>query len=81
MEKEQILKEVTQVYRKILKQENLILTYESSANSVQGWDSLNHTILMAEVQKHFKVSFALKEVIRLKNVGDMIDLLDKKLTP
>jgi len=75
----QILEEITQIYRKVLKQPGLILTPNSSANDVEGWDSLNHTILMAEVQKHFNVKFALKEVIKFKSIGDMIALIEIKL--
>lgn len=75
---EKLLSEVTEVYRRVLKNPDLILTPESTANDVDGWDSLNHTILMAEVQKHFQVKFALKEVIRLKNVGDMLELIRQK---
>jgi len=76
---ETILKEVTEIYRKVLKSPELELQLETTADDVEGWDSLNHTILMAEVQKHFKVKFALKEVIKFKNIEDMVTLIHQKL--
>lgn len=75
----EILSQVTDVYRTVLKNPDLILNMETTAQDVDGWDSLNHTILMAEVQKHFKIKFSLKEIIRFRNVGDMVTLLEEKL--
>jgi len=77
---EKLLSEVTEVYRRVLKDPNLVLSPDSTADDVDGWDSLNHTILMAEVQKHFQIKFALKEVIKFKNVGDMLELIHQKIS-
>jgi acyl carrier protein len=77
---DKLLTEVTEVYRKVLKSPDLTLSPESTADDVDGWDSLNHTILMAEVQKHFQIKFALKEVIKFKNVGDMLELISQKIS-
>jgi acyl carrier protein len=79
--KEQVLKEVTEVYRKVLKQPELELKPETTANDVEGWDSLNHTILMSEVQKHFNIKFALKEMIKFRNIGDMLSVIEEKIQP
>lgn len=75
----EILIQVTEVYRKVLKTPALELTMETTAQDVDGWDSLNHTILMAEVQKHFKLRFSLKEILKFKNIGDMVNVLEEKL--
>lgn len=75
----ELLKEVTEIYRKVLKDPCLELKPETTADEVPAWDSLNHTILMAEVQKHFKIKFSLKEVVRFRNVGDMLTLIAERL--
>lgn len=74
-----LIKDVTEIYRRVLKDPELELTPETTADDVPGWDSLNHTILMAEVQKHFQIKFTLKEVVRFRNVGDMMIKINERL--
>lgn len=76
---EEIINECTSIYRNVLKNENIQLTATTNANDIDEWDSLNHTILLSEVQKHFGVKFKLKEIIKFKNVGDMCNLILEKL--
>jgi len=51
----------------------------SDAQSVSGWDSLNHMMIIAAVEKHFEINFSLDEVMGLENVGQMAELVDQKL--
>ena len=52
---------------------------ETTANDVAEWDSLNHTVMISEIEKHFNTRFKFKEVIAFKNVGDMVNTLKIKL--
>ena len=45
---------------------------------MEGWDSLAHISLIALVEREFRVKFALGELEELKNIGDMIDLIERK---
>lgn len=76
---EEILNDCTEIYREVLKNETIELTSDTNANDIDEWDSLNHTILLNEVQKHFGVKFKLKEIIKFKNVGDMCTLIKERL--
>lgn len=49
------------------------------ATEVPGWDSLRHTSIIAAVEKRFDIRFKTLEVIRLKNIGELQILVDKKL--
>jgi acyl carrier protein len=53
---------------------------DSTAQTVEGWDSLAHVSLIDAVEQEFRVRFALGELEELKNVGDMVDLIAKKLS-
>ena len=55
------------------------MTLETSAADVDEWDSMTHIQIIASIEAKFKVRFALGELQALKNVGDMIVLLEKKL--
>ncbi len=51
----------------------------TTAAMVPGWDSLNHGRIIAAVEDGFGVRFKTAEIIRLRNVGDLQVLVDKKL--
>ena len=74
-----ILEPVQSIFRDVLDQPDLVLTRESNANTVEDWDSLSHVNLVTAIERHFKIKFALGELQELKNVGDMIDLIQAKL--
>jgi acyl carrier protein len=74
-----LLPEIQEIFRDIFDEPNLVITRESSASTVEEWDSLAHVNLLTAIEKRYKVKFALAEQNELKNVGDLIDLLDKKI--
>ncbi len=76
---EDILAQLQPIFRDILDQPELVLTPDSSAKNVEDWDSLAHINLVTATEKHFKIKFALGELQELKNVGEMADLIAKKL--
>ena len=68
--KETILKE--------LKLNEFDLKDETRAYEVPGWDSLNHVKVIVAVEKEFGIRFNMVELLRLKSVGGLQMLLDKK---
>jgi len=78
MEKEDILKKVNEIFIDVLEDDNIVLTYETTADDVEDWDSLNHIHLVVAVEKGFKVRFTSQEIQSWKNVGEMIDSIIAK---
>ena len=78
MEKERVLKEVENIFRDILDEESLNLRRETTANDIDGWDSLTHIQLIVAIEKHFKVKFSSKEILSWKNVGELLDSLQTR---
>ena len=67
------------VFRAVFDEDSIELFDEMTAKDLEQWDSLNHIILIVAVEKEFKVKFKTAEVGELKNVGEFIKLLEKKL--
>jgi acyl carrier protein len=74
-----LLDELQAIFRDVFDQPNLVISRESNASTVEDWDSLTHVNLVTTIEKRYKVKFALGELQDLKDVGDLIDLLTKKL--
>jgi acyl carrier protein len=79
MSTERIIGELQLIFRDVLDLPSLQLRAESNASNVEGWDSLAHINLVMAVENHYKVKFALGELQALKNVGEMAELIDRKL--
>jgi acyl carrier protein len=79
MEEKSIMPELEQVFRKVFNNESLIISRGMSSNDVDGWNSLNHMILVSEVEKAFSIKLKLKDLNKMHNVGDMIDIILSKL--
>ena len=74
-----ILAELTPIFREVFDDDGIVLSRQTTANDVDAWDSLSHMNMVMAVEVHFKIRFALGELPSLKNVGDLVDLIQKKL--
>ena len=74
-----LLPEVQEIIRSVFDEPDLVITRESNASTVDGWDSLAHISLVVAIERKFKIKFALGELEQLKNVGDLLDLMETKL--
>ncbi len=74
-----LLPEVQDVFRDVFDRPDLVITRDSNALSVEGWDSLTHINLVMSIERKYKIKFALGELKELENVGELLDLMGKKL--
>jgi len=70
---------LTKVFHDVFDDDDIALAPQLTADDVDGWDSLTHIRLVLSVQKEFGVTFSSGEVTQLKNVGDLAELIAKKL--
>ena len=78
MKNEEIHGKLQSVFQKVLEEDDITLTREMTAQDIEKWDSLRHIQLISEVERTFGVKFKLREVLSMKNVGDLIDLIYAK---
>ena len=72
------LKKINKIFQFIFDDQNLKINRKTSAKDIDEWDSLAQIKLISRIEKEFKLRFNIKEINNLKNVGEMIDLIEKK---
>lgn len=78
METKELLEILNGIFRKVLKRDNITLTESTTAHDVEGWDSLTNMLLLTEIEKKFGVRFTFREIVKLKNVGDLCQTILNK---
>lgn len=79
MKVDKIRKELNQIFRDVFDDDGLKINNKTNANSIKKWDSFMQMNLILSIESKFKLSLSSRDIEKLKNVGDMISLLDKKL--
>lgn len=79
MEKNEIIAQLNKIFVSVFKHEDFEMKPELSANDVKGWDSLSHMILISEIESAFSIKFKLKDLNKMRNVGDMTEIIISKL--
>lgn len=75
MTREEVYERLNEVFRDVFDDEEIAVEDETTAADVDGWDSLMHITLIDAVEEEFDISFDMKTVVKLKNVGEMVDVI------
>ena len=79
MNTEEINTKVQNIFRDVFQSPTLVINPEMTANDVDKWDSLTHLTMIAKVEEVFGFRFKLKEMVKMKNVGDMLTIINEKM--
>ena len=73
--RDELLAKVTEVIQDQLDLDTLVLTPQSQASDVEGWDSLAHVRIMIALEQAFGVRFTTNQITSTENVGQLLDML------
>ncbi|MBO4901881.1 MAG: acyl carrier protein [Lachnospiraceae bacterium] len=80
MERNEIYARLNEVFRDVFDEEDLTVTDETTAADVDGWDSHMHITLIDAVEEEFDIRFDMRTVVKMKNVGEMVDEIEKQIS-
>jgi acyl carrier protein len=79
MTETEILLGLTQVFRDVFDDDNIVLTPETTAADIDGWDSQAHVNLIVAAEVRFGIRFRTAELESLHNVGQFAQLILARL--
>ena len=75
--KEEILKFIQEVVSEIVGRRITNITGETTADDVEGWDSLSHVQIIHRCEQKIDKRFTLEEISNLKSVLDLVNVIEK----
>ena len=77
-EKNEIMQALNGIFSAVLNQSNLQLSENMTTDDIENWDSLTNMTIISEIEKRWDIHFKLRDIIRMKNIGDMADAIISK---
>lgn len=75
MSREEVYEKLTEIFKDVFYRDDITLTDTTSAADIAGWDSLMHITLIGAIEDEFDIKFAMKDMLEMKNVGDMVNII------
>lgn len=79
MSRDEIFEKVKKLCRIVFEDDELEVTYETTARDVEMWDSLTHVVLISETEREFGVKFRLDEIQKARNIGELVNIVEGKV--
>ena len=77
---DEILVQLNDIFLKVFKDETINVSYNTTSEDVQGWDSFSNIELILDIESKFNIRFDLKELANIRNVGQLAEyILDKQI--
>jgi len=75
----EIMSRLRSIFRELFNDDSLNITEATTADDIDGWDSIAHVNLIVAIEQEFGIAVPLGELEGLKNVGHMAALIDDKI--
>lgn len=75
MTREALYERLNAVFQDVFDDEEITVSDETTSADIEDWDSLEHINLVSAVEKEFGIKFTMGQVVTMKNVGEMADII------
>jgi acyl carrier protein len=79
MTREEVFEKINEVFRDVFEDDDITVTDATTAADIEDWDSLEHINLVNAIEQEFGIKFNMGQIVSMKNVGEMADIIMSKL--
>jgi len=69
---------VCEILKDIFDDENMVITEKDNSYTIEKWDSVAQISIITTIENIFNIEFSFKEINDIKNIGELVKLIDKK---
>lgn len=78
MNEKEIMERVNHVFQDVFEDDSIEVNRNTTSDDIDDWDSLEHITLNSAIEDEFGMHFKMQEVSRMKNVGEMVDIIAQR---
>ena len=75
MTREEVFEKLNEIFRDVFDDEEITVVAETTADDIDEWDSLEHINLINAIEEEFDIKFDMGQIVSMKNVGEMVDII------
>ncbi len=75
MTREEVLDKLNEIFRDVFDDDSIEVCDSTTSADIEGWDSLEHINLVLAVEQEFDFKFEMGQVVSMKDVGEMVDII------
>lgn len=79
MSREEIYEQLNEVFRDVFDDDTIEVNDQTTSRDIEDWDSLEHINLIAAIETQFGMNFTMGQVVTMKNVGEMVDIISSQI--
>ena len=79
MSRDDLYMKLNEVFQEVFDDDSITVNDVTTADDIEDWDSLEHINLMVAIEKAFNIKFKMGEITSFKNVGEMVDIILKRI--
>jgi acyl carrier protein len=73
-----IYEQLNAIFSDVFDDDSIVLTPETTAADIPGWDSAAHVDLIVSIETRMKIKFKTTEIGSLHNVGQLVHIIERK---
>jgi acyl carrier protein len=74
----ELLERLNRIFCEVFDDDDIKISHEMTASDVDGWDSLSHVNLITTIEARFNIRFNQKELLKQRNIGDLLADIGRK---
>lgn len=75
MTRDEVFNKLNEIFREVFDDDEIEVSEETTSDDIEDWDSLEHINLVAAIEQEFDIKFTMAQVVGMKNVGEMVDII------
>lgn len=79
MTRQEINEKLNKIFQEVFDDNSITVNDSTSSKDIDDWDSLAHLTLVGSIEDEFGFKFTLGEINGFKNVGEMMNSIEKHL--
>ena len=75
MTREEVYEKLNGIFQEVFDVDNIEVCDSTTSADIEEWDSLEHINLVVAVEQEFGFKFDMGQVVSMKDVGEMVDII------